>query len=196
MTQGYPVRSMEDGLAEDDWDGWKELTDRLGGQVQLVGDDIFVTNPAIIADAITAKMANAALINANQIGTVTETLEAMRVCRTAGYAQMVSHRSGETEDTFIADLAVGTGCGQIKTGAPARGERVAKYNRLLEIEAGQSLPFGLGLRHSLGSRASSERRADRPPDHRPRRDRRRRWRRRSRSPRTPLAPRSSAASRS
>jgi enolase len=129
----FPVWSIEDGLAEGDQAGWVELTARLGERVQLVGDDNFVTNPAIIAEAIELKIGNAALIKVNQIGTVSETLEAMRLCRDAGYAAMVSHRSGETEDTFIADLAVGSGCGQIKTGAPARGERVAKYNRLLEI---------------------------------------------------------------
>jgi enolase len=110
----------------------------------LVGDDILVTNPAIITEAITRGAGNAALIKVNQIGTVTETLEAMRLCREAGWAQMVSHRSGETEDSFIADLAVGSGCGQLKTGAPARGERVAKYNRLIEIEASESLPYGAG----------------------------------------------------
>ena len=129
----FPVWSIEDGLAEGDQAGWSELTARLGERVQLVGDDNFVTNPAIIAEAIELKIGNAALIKVNQIGTVSETLEAMRLCREAGYAAMVSHRSGETEDSFIADLAVGSGCGQIKTGAPARGERVAKYNRLLEI---------------------------------------------------------------
>jgi enolase len=129
----FPVWSIEDGLAEGDRDGWITITQRLGDRVQLVGDDNFCTNPAIIADAISARIANSALIKVNQIGTVSETLEAMRLCREAGYTAMVSHRSGETEDTFIADLAVGTGCGQIKTGAPARGERVAKYNRLLEI---------------------------------------------------------------
>ncbi len=131
----FPVWSIEDGLGEGDQAGWVELTARLGERVQLVGDDNFVTNPAIIAEAIELKIGNAALIKVNQIGTVSETLEAMRLCREAGYAAMVSHRSGETEDSFIADLAVGSGCGQIKTGAPARGERVAKYNRLLEIAA-------------------------------------------------------------
>jgi enolase len=133
LVDQFPIWSIEDGLAEDDWDGWKTLTDRLGERIQLVGDDIFVTNPAIITDAIGRGVANAALIKVNQIGSVTETLEAMRVCRDAGYAAMVSHRSGETEDSFIADLTVGSGCGQLKSGAPARGERVAKYNRLLEI---------------------------------------------------------------
>jgi enolase len=140
----FPVWLIEDGLAEDDWDGWAKLTARLGEQVQLVGDDIFVTNPKIIAEAIASGVANASLIKVNQIGTVTETLEAMATCRRGGYAQFVSHRSGETTDTFIADLAVGSGCGELKAGAPARGERVAKYNRLLEIEVAQpSLPYGL-----------------------------------------------------
>jgi enolase len=144
LSERYPIWSIEDGLAEDDWDGWKHLTARLGSRLQLVGDDIFVTNPAIIRDAITKRVGNAALIKLNQIGTVTETLDAMSVCRDAGYAQMVSHRSGETADSFIADLTVATGCGQLKSGAPARGERVAKYNRLLAIEAELSPPsYGL-----------------------------------------------------
>lgn len=142
IVDRFPVWSIEDGLAEGDRSGWISLTERLGGQVQLVGDDNFVTNPAIIAEAIDAGIANAALIKVNQIGTVTETLEAMRICRAGGYAQMVSHRSGETPDAFIADLAVATGCGQLKSGAPARGERVAKYNRLHVIEAAES-----GLRY-------------------------------------------------
>jgi enolase len=131
----FPVYSIEDGLGEDDDEGWIALTARLGGAVQLVGDDNFVTNPAIITDAIKRGIGNAALIKLNQIGTVTETRQAMALCRASGYAAMVSHRSGETEDAFIADLATGSGCGQIKSGAPARGERVAKYNRLLEIAA-------------------------------------------------------------
>jgi enolase len=135
MTGRFPVHLIEDGLGEDDDEGWIALTARLGGQVELVGDDIFCTNPAIIAKAIERGIGNASLIKLNQIGTVTETLQAMAVCRQAGYRQFVSHRSGETEDTFIADLAVGTGCGHLKSGAPARGERVAKYNRLLEIAA-------------------------------------------------------------
>jgi len=143
MVDNYPIWSIEDGLGEADREGWKALTARLGDRIQLVGDDNFCTNPAIITDAIAAGIANAALIKLNQIGSVTETLEAMRICHDAGYGQMVSHRSGETPDTFIADLAVATGCGQIKTGAPARGERVAKYNRLIEISAGnEHLPFG------------------------------------------------------
>jgi enolase len=143
MTERFPVWSIEDGLAESDWDGWECMAARLGNKIQLVGDDILVTNPAIIREAADHKIANAALIKPNQIGTVTETLEAMRICREAGWAQMVSHRSGETEDTFIADLAVGSGCGQIKSGAPARGERTAKYNRLIEIETVERLPYGL-----------------------------------------------------
>ena len=142
MIARYPVWSLEDGLAESDWDGWARLNAALGDRVQLVGDDILVTNPAIITEAIQKQIANAALIKLNQIGTVTETLEAMRLCREAGWTQMVSHRSGETEDSFIADLVVASGCGQIKSGAPARGERVAKYNRLVEIEASNpDLPY-------------------------------------------------------
>jgi enolase len=135
ITADFPVHLIEDGLGEDDDEGWIALTARLGANVELVGDDNFCTNPAIITDAIKRGIANASLIKLNQIGTVTETLEAMAVCRRAGYRQFVSHRSGETEDSFIADLAVGTGSGQLKTGAPARGERVAKYNRLMEIAA-------------------------------------------------------------
>ncbi len=143
LVDRYPIWSIEDGLAEDDWDGWVRLTERLGQRVQLVGDDLLVTNPRIVAGAIERRAGNAALIKVNQIGTVTETLETMGICRRAGWPQMVSHRSGETDDTFIADLAVGAGCGQLKTGAPARGERVAKYNRLVEIEAETGLPYGL-----------------------------------------------------
>jgi enolase len=144
LVDRYPIWSIEDGLAEDDWDGWVSLTQRLGSKIQLVGDDNFVTNPAIIKDAVARGVANASLIKVNQIGSVTETLEAFKVCRDAGYAAMVSHRSGETEDSFIADLALGSGCGQIKSGAPARGERVAKYNRLLEIaDAEPDLPYGV-----------------------------------------------------
>ena len=144
MITDFPIWSIEDGVAEDDHDGWVAITARLGERIQLVGDDNFVTNPAIIAAAINDHIGNAALIKVNQIGTVTETLEAMRVCRDAGYAAMVSHRSGETDDSFIADLAVGSGCSQIKTGAPARGERIAKYNRLLSIaDQHPDLPFGV-----------------------------------------------------
>ena len=130
-------------LAESDWDGWERLTARLGDRIELVGDDILCTNPAIIREAIARKVGNASLIKVNQIGTVTETLEAMRICREANWSQFVSHRSGETEDSFIADLTVGSGCGQLKTGAPARGERVAKYNRLLEIaDSNPEIPYG------------------------------------------------------
>jgi enolase len=144
ITQQFPVHLIEDGLGEDDDAGWVALTRRLGGQIELVGDDIFCTNPAIITGAIEHGIANAALIKLNQIGTVTETLQAMRICRQAGYQTFVSHRSGETEDTFIADLAVGTGAGHLKSGAPARGERTAKYNRLLEIAVAQP-----GLRYGM-----------------------------------------------
>jgi enolase len=129
----YPIVSIEDGVGENDWEGWKKLTARLGKTVQLVGDDVFVTNEAILRRGIAEGVGNAILIKVNQIGTVTETLAAMRCAADARYRQIVSHRSGETEDTFIADLAVATGAGQIKTGAPARSERTAKYNRLLVI---------------------------------------------------------------
>ena len=131
----YPIVSIEDGLDESDWNGWKALTQKLGARTQLVGDDLFVTNPKILSQGIDAGVANAILIKVNQIGTLSETLEAIRRAREAGYAAVVSHRSGETEDVTIADLAVGTGCGQIKTGSLSRSDRVAKYNRLLAIEA-------------------------------------------------------------
>ncbi len=130
----YPILSIEDGLAEEDWEGWARLTERLGRKVQLVGDDIFVTNPERLLRGIQNHVANAILIKLNQIGTVTETLETMELAQSAGYAQMISHRSGETEDVSIAHFAVGTGCGQIKTGSLSRSERVAKYNELLRIE--------------------------------------------------------------
>lgn len=130
----YPLVSIEDGLAENDWEGWKQLTAELGGRVQLVGDDLFVTNPEILARGIAGGIANALLVKVNQIGTLTETLEAVEMAKTHAYANILSHRSGETEDTTIADLAVATRCGQIKTGAPCRSDRVAKYNRLLRIE--------------------------------------------------------------
>ena len=130
----YPIVSIEDGMAEDDWDGWRLLTERLGEQVQLVGDDLFVTNVERIQRGIRERSANAVLIKLNQIGTLTETLAAIDAARKAGWSAVISHRSGETEDTTIADLAVATGVGQIKTGAPARSERTAKYNRLLRIE--------------------------------------------------------------
>jgi len=131
----YPIISLEDGLAENDWDGWKLHTAQLGKRVQLVGDDIFVTNPQIIQRGIAEHVANSVLIKLNQIGTVTETLEAIRIARKAGYTCVISHRSGETEDTTIADFAVATAVGQIKTGSACRGERVAKYNRLVKIES-------------------------------------------------------------
>lgn len=134
IVNNYPVVSIEDGMAEDDWDGWALLTERLGDRIQIVGDDVFVTNINILSDGISKGVANAILIKLNQIGTVTETLETIRMARRAGYASVISHRSGETCDTFIADLAVATGTGQIKTGAPSRSERVSKYNRLLRIE--------------------------------------------------------------
>lgn len=130
----YPIISIEDGLSEKDWSGWQLLTERLGRKIQLVGDDIFVTNPDILKKGIKAKVANSILIKLNQIGTLSETLLAMEIANKAGYTYMTSHRSGETEDTTIADLAVATNSGQIKTGAPARSERVAKYNQLLRIE--------------------------------------------------------------
>jgi enolase len=130
----YPLVSIEDGLAEDDREGWKEMTAELGAQVQLIGDDLFVTNPAILAQGIADGLANALLVKVNQIGTLTETLEAVEMAKTHAYANIISHRSGETEDTTIADLAVATRAGQIKTGAPCRSDRVAKYNRLLRIE--------------------------------------------------------------
>ena len=131
----YPIVSIEDGMAEDDWDGWKRLTEAIGDTVQLVGDDLFVTNVKRLQEGITQGVANSILIKVNQIGTLTETLETITLARKAGYSAVISHRSGETEDTTIADLVVATGAGMIKTGAPARSERVAKYNRLLQIEA-------------------------------------------------------------
>ena len=130
----YPIVSIEDGMAEDDWDGWKLLTEALGSKVQLVGDDLFVTNPEVLQRGIDTGVANAILIKPNQIGSLSETLECVRVAQRAAYATMISHRSGETEDSTIADIAVATNAGQIKTGAPARGERTAKYNQLLRIE--------------------------------------------------------------
>jgi enolase len=130
----YPIISIEDGMAEDDWDGWKKMTEVLGAKIQLVGDDLFVTNTQRLAMGIAKGIANSILIKVNQIGTLTETLEAMRMAADAGYTSIASHRSGETEDSFIADLAVATGCGQIKTGSASRTDRMAKYNQLLRIE--------------------------------------------------------------
>jgi len=146
----FPIISLEDGLAEEDWEGWRELTSRLGEKVQLVGDDIFVTNPGRLQRGIEEGVANSILIKPNQIGTLTETLEAMELARKAGYTCIISHRSGETEDTFIADLAVGTAAGQIKAGSLSRSERIAKYNRLLRLEE-----FGLPLKSSLSPWARS-----------------------------------------
>jgi enolase len=134
LVDNYPIVSIEDPLSEDDWSGWKALTDSLGARVQLVGDDLFVTNPERLGRGIAESTANALLVKVNQIGSLTETLDAVSMAHRAGYACMMSHRSGETEDTTIADLAVATNCGQIKSGAPARAERVAKYNQLLRIE--------------------------------------------------------------
>ena len=144
LAEKYPLVSIEDGMSEDDWDGWKALTTRLGSRVQLVGDDIFVTNEEILRRGIAEGVANAILVKVNQIGSVSETLHAMETAERAGFGRMVSHRSGETEDTFISHLVVATNAGQIKTGAPARGERTAKYNQLLRIEEmmGSEARFG------------------------------------------------------
>ena len=143
----YPIVSLEDGLAEDDWEGWQNLTKELGGKIQLVGDDIFVTNIQFLQEGIDKGVANSILIKVNQIGTVSETLDAIDLARRNGYTSVISHRSGETEDTFIADLAVATGAGQIKTGSASRTDRIAKYNQLLRIESelGDSARF-LGLK--------------------------------------------------
>ena len=151
LVDRYPIVLLEDGMAESDWDGWKLLTERLGERLQLVGDDIFVTNPTVLRRGIDEGVANSILIKLNQIGTVTETLETIALARQAGYRAVISHRSGETEDTSIADFAVATAVGQIKTGAPARGERVAKYNQLLRIEE------ELGDRARFAGRAAVER---------------------------------------
>ncbi len=134
LCDRHPIVSIEDGLAEDDWDGWQLLTERLGGRVQLVGDDLFVTNVERLQRGIDSGAANSILVKVNQIGTLSETLDAVRLAHRSGYTAVMSHRSGETEDTTIADLAVATNCGQIKTGAPSRSDRVAKYNQLLRIE--------------------------------------------------------------
>ena len=130
----FPIISIEDAMAEDDWDGWKALTDKIGGKVQLVGDDLFVTNSARLADGIDKGVANSILVKVNQIGSLTETLEAVEMAHKASYTAVMSHRSGETEDATIADLAVATNCGQIKTGSLARSDRMAKYNQLIRIE--------------------------------------------------------------
>ena len=133
-VEKYPIISIEDGMAEVDWEGWKKLTDALGRRVQLVGDDLFVTNPKILAEGIQKGVANSILIKVNQIGSLSETLAAIEMAKRAGYSVVVSHRSGETEDSFIADLAVGVNAGQIKTGSMSRSDRMAKYNQLLRIE--------------------------------------------------------------
>ena len=135
LVDQYPIASIEDGLDESDWQGWEYQTEKLGGHIQLVGDDLFVTNPRILEYGIDRGIANAILIKLNQIGTLTETLDAISIAKRAGYRVIVSHRSGETEDSTIADLAVGTAAGQIKTGSLCRSDRVSKYNRLLRIEA-------------------------------------------------------------
>jgi enolase len=134
MLEDFPILSIEDGLAEDDWEGWKELTERLGEKVQLVGDDIFVTNPKRLQRGIEEKVANSILIKVNQIGSLSETIETIELAKKFGYRTIISHRSGETEETFIADLVVGLNCGQIKSGSLSRSERLCKYNRLLRIE--------------------------------------------------------------
>jgi enolase len=130
----YPIRSIEDGCAENDWDGWKKMTDRMGEKIQLVGDDLFVTNVKFLEKGIETGTANSILVKVNQIGSLSETLAAVGLAMRNGYSAVLSHRSGETEDSTIADIAVATNCGQIKTGAPARSDRVAKYNQLLRIE--------------------------------------------------------------
>ncbi|MCK5168157.1 MAG: phosphopyruvate hydratase, partial [Rhodospirillaceae bacterium] len=134
LSSSYPICSIEDGMAEDDWDGWKTLTDEIGNKVQLVGDDLFVTNPKRLKDGISRGVANSILIKVNQIGTLTETLEAVAMAHKANYTSVISHRSGETEDTTIADIAVATNAGQIKTGSLSRSDRLAKYNQLIRIE--------------------------------------------------------------
>ena len=141
LVKQYPIFSIEDGLDESDWQGWQELTLQLGDKVQLVGDDLFVTNPLLLARGIAEKTANAILIKLNQIGTLTETRKALSLARSNGYRSILSHRSGETEDTFIADFAVASGCGQIKTGSLCRTDRVAKYNQLLRINEMMPLPY-------------------------------------------------------
>ena len=160
LVEEFPLVSIEDGMAEDDWDGWVALTERLGTKVQLVGDDLFVTNSEILARGIERGAANAILVKVNQIGSLTETLETMEMAATASYGRMVSHRSGETEDTFIADLAVATGVGQIKTGSASRSDRIAKYNQLLRIEEelGEGAVFAgsATIRCSLGEDEDEE----------------------------------------
>ncbi|HPI15745.1 MAG TPA: phosphopyruvate hydratase, partial [Spirochaetota bacterium] len=155
LVAKYPIISIEDGLAQDDWDAWKLMTERLGGKIQIVGDDLFVTNTERLKIGIEKGIANSILIKLNQIGTLTETVRAVEMARRAGYTAVVSHRSGETEDTTIADLVVGLNLGQIKTGSASRSERIAKYNQLLRIEEelGESAAFsGRGVFYSIGKR--------------------------------------------
>ena len=149
LAKAYPIVTIEDGMAEDDWDGWKALTDKLGATVQLVGDDLFVTNPVRLKSGIEKGVANAILVKVNQIGTLTETLEAVEMAHKAGYRAVMSHRSGETEDSTIADLAVATNCGQIKTGSLSRSDRIAKYNQLLRIEEGLGSAAGYAGRAAI-----------------------------------------------
>jgi enolase len=150
----YPIASLEDGLAEGDWDGWKLLTEATGSHVQLVGDDVFVTNPEILKKGIADHVANGLLVKLNQIGTVTETLDAVGMARDAGYATIMSHRSGETEDSTIADMAVGTSAGQIKTGSASRTDRTCKYNQLLRIEEELGAAGAYAGRGAIGALAS------------------------------------------
>ena len=159
LADAYPIVTIEDALAEDDWDSWKHLTEKLGSKIQLVGDDLFVTNPARLADGIERGVGNSLLVKVNQIGTLSETLDAVDMAHRAGYTTMFSHRSGETEDTTIADLVVAVNSGQIKSGAPARSERVAKYNQLLRIEEelGDAAEF-IGRAAFRRTRASSRHR--------------------------------------
>ncbi|MEM8914192.1 MAG: phosphopyruvate hydratase, partial [Pseudomonadota bacterium] len=149
LVDAYPIVSIEDGLAEDDWDGWKTLTDAIGHKVQLVGDDLFVTNPQRLADGISKGVGNSILVKVNQIGSLTETLEAVEMAHKAGYTAVISHRSGETEDATIADLSVATNAGQIKTGSLSRSDRIAKYNQLIRIEEELGTIARYGGRHSL-----------------------------------------------
>ena len=153
LCSRYPICSIEDGLGEDDWEGWRALTQRLGSRIQIVGDDIFVTSPAILQEGIRKGIANAILVKLNQIGTLTETLETIELAKRAGYGTIISHRSGETEDTFVADLAVAVNAGQIKTGSLSRGERTAKYNQLLRIEEELGPSAVWPGRAAFGSRA-------------------------------------------
>ena len=153
LLSRYPICSIEDGLGEDDWEGWRALTERLGSRIQIVGDDIFVTSPAILQEGIRKGIANAILVKLNQIGTLTETLETIELAKRAGYGTIISHRSGETEDTFVADLAVAVNAGQIKTGSLSRGERTAKYNQLLRIEEELGPAAVWPGRAAFGSRA-------------------------------------------